>query len=307
MTPVKVQLSYPVSDTDYLSAFEIAVADQTAKGKRIKVAVFDTISSLPGVRVPFEALTASCRAHGILSMIDGAHGIGHIPLDLGTLQPDFLVSNAHKWLLTPRGCAVLYVAQRNQHLIRTTFPTSHGYVPPPDPSSAEILNVLDRGTATDFEYLFEFMATVDSAPYYCIPAAIAFRRDVCGGEDAIMQYCSSLARQASDACAELLGTEVLENQQSTLRKGVALANVRLPLDAQQVKLGPMGGVGVCLWMQRRCSEEFNTFCALFFMNGAWWWRLSTPVYLELEDFIWGAKVLKGLCERVQAGEHLKTA
>lgn len=33
-----------------------------------------------------------------------------------------------------------------------------------------------------FESLFEFVATSDDTPYLCIPAALHFRAEVCGGE-----------------------------------------------------------------------------------------------------------------------------
>ena len=54
------------------------------------------------------------RQNNILSVIDGAHTIGQIPLDLKEIDLDFYVTNCHKWLYTPRGSAILYVPYRNQ-------------------------------------------------------------------------------------------------------------------------------------------------------------------------------------------------
>jgi selenocysteine lyase/cysteine desulfurase len=43
----------------------------------------------------------SCKEFGILSFIDGAHGVGHIDLShLGTLQPDFMTSLSKSARLT---------------------------------------------------------------------------------------------------------------------------------------------------------------------------------------------------------------
>lgn len=64
----------------------------------MKVAIFDSIVSMPGVRVPFERLTAASKELGVLSCIDGAHGVGQIDIDLGKLDPDFFVSNCHKYV-----------------------------------------------------------------------------------------------------------------------------------------------------------------------------------------------------------------
>lgn len=67
-----------------------------ASGGTVKLAIFDAIVSMPGVRMPFERLTQACKELGVLSCVDGAHGVGHIELDLGQLDADFFVSNCHK-------------------------------------------------------------------------------------------------------------------------------------------------------------------------------------------------------------------
>jgi hercynylcysteine S-oxide lyase len=87
---------FPCEFDEIVGSFLETVKAIRDEGLKPKVALFDTICSLPGVRFPFERITEECRKHGILSCIDAAHGIGQIPLDLGTLDPDFLVSNCHK-------------------------------------------------------------------------------------------------------------------------------------------------------------------------------------------------------------------
>lgn len=88
--------SLPCTHPEILNAFSQTISRLLYDGLKPKVAVFDTIVSLPGVRFPFERLTRMCKEYGILSVIDGAHAVGQIPLNLSTLDADFFVSNCHK-------------------------------------------------------------------------------------------------------------------------------------------------------------------------------------------------------------------
>jgi selenocysteine lyase/cysteine desulfurase len=99
---VKVQFTYPVSDDWLVNEFKRVVKTEQAKGKNVRLAIYDTVVSLPGVRMPFEALTEACRELGVMSCVDGAHGVGHLELDLSKLDPDFFVSNCHKY--APPSC-----------------------------------------------------------------------------------------------------------------------------------------------------------------------------------------------------------
>ncbi|OCT53308.1 aminotransferase family protein [Cladophialophora carrionii] len=200
--------SLPCTHSEILNALSQTISRVLYDGLNPKVCVFETIVSLPGVRFPFERITKMCKEYGILSLIDGAHGVGQIPLNLSQLDADFFVSNCHKWLYTPRGCAVFHVPKRNQHLIRTTFPTSHGFVPK---SSSSIRNPLPPTDKSDFVNLFQFVATADNAPYYCVPAALNFRQNLCGGEEAIYNYIRDIAQRGADLLAMLLGTEVMDD------------------------------------------------------------------------------------------------
>ena len=92
----KIDIAYPIEDSEIIKRFHEAVEALTRDGKRVKVALFDTVSAMPGVQVPWPRLVDECKTFGILSLVDGAHGVGHVPLDLQKYQPDFFVSNLHK-------------------------------------------------------------------------------------------------------------------------------------------------------------------------------------------------------------------
>lgn len=307
-TPVqarKVEYEFPCKHEEIVARFLEIVKKAKREGKRVRVAVFDTIVSLPGVRFPFERLVEACKREGVLSCIDAAHGVGQIPLDLGKLGADFLVSNCHKWLFTPRGCAIFHVPVRNQHLLRTTYPTSHGFQPLPTPGSQAIRNPLPPDGKSAFVSLFQFVATTDNSPYYCVPAALAFRENVCGGEEKITRYCESIVREGGDRIAAILGTDVMADAYGDLRR-CAFANVRLPLTIgtgeSEVRAEDAGAVEK--WIEAKMVTEFETFSCVMFYKGRFWCRFSGQIYLEVEDYEWGGRMLKGLCERVRAGEHL---
>ena len=46
-------------------------------------------------------------------IIDGAHVIGHINLDIKKIGCDFYMSNIHKWGFCPRSAAILYVDKKH--------------------------------------------------------------------------------------------------------------------------------------------------------------------------------------------------
>jgi selenocysteine lyase/cysteine desulfurase len=94
-TPVqafRVEYSYPISDDELVGKLRATLKLE----KGVKAVVFDTRASMPGVRMPFEALAGLCREIGVLSVVDGAHGIGHIELKLESWRPDSFVSNYYK-------------------------------------------------------------------------------------------------------------------------------------------------------------------------------------------------------------------
>ncbi|KAJ4392798.1 Glycosylphosphatidylinositol (GPI)-anchored cell wall endoglucanase [Neurospora sp. IMI 360204] len=316
-----VSLVYPAEDEDVVAAFRDAVKKSREEGKRPRLAVIDVVSSMPGVRFPFEDIVKICKEEGIISCVDGAQGLGMVDLKISETDPDFLVSNCHKWLFSPRGCAAFYVPVRNQHLIRSTLPTSHGFVP----KVGDRFNPLPPTSKSEFVNNFEFVGTMDNSPFFCVKDAIKWREEVLGGEERIMEYMTRLAREGGQKVAEILGTRVLENSKGTLVR-CAMVNVALPLvtgddPKASVKLTekeekevegmyeiPQEEASKAFnWMYKVLQGEYNTFVPIMFYRRRFWVRLSAQVYLEESDFEWAGKTLKELCERVAKGEYKQSA
>ena len=49
----------------------------------------EVITSPSSVVLPFAELVALCREHGVLSVMDGAHAPGQLPINLEQLNADF--------------------------------------------------------------------------------------------------------------------------------------------------------------------------------------------------------------------------
>jgi selenocysteine lyase/cysteine desulfurase len=65
-----------------------------------------------GSRVDLGRIGGRARKFGAALVIDASQSLGACPLDLDTVQPDFLVAVGYKWLLGPYGLGYLYVAPK---------------------------------------------------------------------------------------------------------------------------------------------------------------------------------------------------
>ncbi len=72
------------------------------------------ITSPTAQRLPVEAICARARAAGLTTIIDAAHSVGQLPLDLDRLGADFVVGNLHKWALAPKSAAFLHARRDAQ-------------------------------------------------------------------------------------------------------------------------------------------------------------------------------------------------
>jgi selenocysteine lyase/cysteine desulfurase len=60
-------------------------------------------------------IAQASRRQGAALLVDATHDAGVRPIDVATLDPDFLIFPTYKWVLGPYGRAFMYVAKRHQN------------------------------------------------------------------------------------------------------------------------------------------------------------------------------------------------
>ncbi len=152
---IRAPIDLPIyTATDVVDAVWSRVTDRT------RVLFLSHITSPTAIILPVAELIARARERGIITVIDGAHTPGQIPLDLHTLGADFYAGNCHKWMLAPKGSGFLY-ARRDMHHLLEPLIVSWGWHPEtPGPSRL-------------IDYV-QWPGTHDPAAYLAVPAAIRF-------------------------------------------------------------------------------------------------------------------------------------
>lgn len=74
---------------------------------RVRVASFTMASNVLGTINPVEEMTKAARERGILTVIDGAQAVPHLPVDVQKIGCDALVVSGHK-MLAPTGIGFVY-------------------------------------------------------------------------------------------------------------------------------------------------------------------------------------------------------
>jgi isopenicillin-N epimerase len=129
---------------------------------RTKAIFLSHITSPTALRFPLQEVIKRARNAGILTIIDGAHAPGQIPLDLNDLNADFYAGNLHKWLCAPKGAGFLFARPDVQPLLKPLI-VSWGYES-------------DTPGNSPFVDLFEWNGTRDIAAYLSVPEAIRYQK-----------------------------------------------------------------------------------------------------------------------------------
>ncbi len=164
--------------------------------ERTRVLFLSHITSPTALIFPVAELVRRAREAGILTVVDGAHAPGQIPLDLTGLGVDFYAGNLHKWVSSPKGAAFLYVRPHMQPLVEPLV-VSWGW----EPERTNLLNL--DGDTSRFVLENEWQGTRDVAAFLAVPAAIQFQAE--HDWPRVQVGCHELLREARRRIEELAG------------------------------------------------------------------------------------------------------
>jgi selenocysteine lyase/cysteine desulfurase len=189
-----------------------------------------------GALVDLGPIAARARELGARLVIDASQSVGAMPIDVGELEPDFLVSVGYKWQLGPFGLGYLYVAEEH----RQGEPLEENWI---SRAGSEDLTRLvdyrdeyqpgarrfDVGGRTKFELTPMAIAALEQILEWEVPRIAA----------TLAQRTSEIARRAAG-----LGLDPVPDE----RRGPHLLGVRLPEQARDRALSAL--------------EEANCFVAV---------------------------------------------
>lgn len=172
---------------------EIVEAIWSGVTERTRVLSISHITSGTALILPVEELVRRAREADIIAIVDGAHAVNQIPLDMKALGADFYAGSCHKWLMGPKGSGFLYARREMQHLLEPLV-VSFAFNP-------------ERAQRSRFLVEQQYQGTRDPSAFLAVPAAIRFREE--HDWPSVQRECHELVRYARHRIGELTGLQPL--------------------------------------------------------------------------------------------------
>ncbi|HPH95511.1 MAG TPA: aminotransferase class V-fold PLP-dependent enzyme [Anaerolineaceae bacterium] len=236
-------VSLPVTDPlQFVDSFWQGVNSNT------RVIYISHITSPTALIFPVDLICARARKAGIMTVVDGAHAPGQIPLSLDALGADFYTGNLHKWLCAPKGSAFLYARPEVQNLIHP-LTVSWGW-------EAET-----PGPSPFIDYL-EWTGTRDISAFLAVPDAIAYQES--RQWPALRASCHELAAQTQ--------------QRITRLTGLAPLHPNDPVWFAQMASSPLPSHVNAAWLKEQLYSQFRVEVPIVTWNNRIFVRYSFQAY-----------------------------
>jgi isopenicillin-N epimerase len=158
---------------------------------KTKVIFISHITSSTAIILPVEKICRKAKELGLLTIVDGAHVPGHIPLDLIALDADIYTGACHKWMMAPKGCSFLYAKSAVQEWLDPLV-VSWGYG---NPSFVQ----------TKFQDYHQQQGTRDYSAFLVISDCLHFMHE--HNWQTITEQCKRMVLNQTPRFADLLRTQ----------------------------------------------------------------------------------------------------
>ena len=95
--------NHPKNDEEIVSLYEKQIT------KKTKLIMVSHMINITGQILPVKKICKMAHSYNIDVLVDGAHCVGHIDVDIKDLNCDYYGSSLHKWLSAPLGTGLLFV------------------------------------------------------------------------------------------------------------------------------------------------------------------------------------------------------
>jgi L-cysteine/cystine lyase len=102
-------------DEDVLASIERLITPRT------RLLLVSHVSFSTGITFPLRELAELCHSNNMYILIDGAQGVGAVPINMHELGIDFYAIAGRKWLCGPEGIGALYIAKHRISEVDPTF------------------------------------------------------------------------------------------------------------------------------------------------------------------------------------------
>ncbi len=158
---------------------------------KTKAIYISHITSSTALIFPVKEICEIAKQKGLLTIVDGAHVPGHIPLNVSAIQADIYTGACHKWMMTPKGCSFLYIKKEYQKLFDPLI-VSWGYKAA-FPSHSQFLDY------------HQMQGTRDFSAFLTVPKALEFMKQ--HDWKKVSSECRTIVRQNAVRFCELLNTK----------------------------------------------------------------------------------------------------
>jgi isopenicillin-N epimerase len=241
---VMAMLPIPMTSNDVVGHIADAVTPRT------RLAIIDHIASAPALVFPVAEITRSLQAKGVKVMIDGAHALGQLDLNLDEIGADWYTATAHKWFYAPKGSAFLHARNPGDMQLRP-LSVSHYYNDP-------------------FPLCFDYVGTRDVTAFLTLSPAQDFIEQYGAAE--IRTWLTGLSRAGIEPLSRIGATPIAPDSMFAAMRAFHLPQRRpvVPDDAQQLING--------FWDTHRIQVAASAY------QGKLLLRLSAQIYVDLEDY-----------------------